>query len=93
MVIFCVVHVLTTQQHSLWAEPSLVPGHYSDLSRSRGEKSGEVLGSSLHHRPEMVDLVSPPFLVHDVAIIPGLLPIFLHGCEIKSGSGLGMRLD
>ena len=22
-----------------------------------------------------------------------LLPIFLHGCEIKSGSGLGTRLD
>ena len=25
-------------------------------------------------------------------MIPGLLLIFLHGCEIKSGSGLGMRL-
>ena len=25
-------------------------------------------------------------------MIPGLLPIFLHGCEIKSGSGLGTRL-
>ena len=28
----------------------------------------------------------------DVAMIPGLLLIFLHGCEIKSGSGLGTRL-
>ena len=28
----------------------------------------------------------------DVVLIPGLLPIFLHSCEIKSGSGLGTRL-
>ena len=27
-----------------------------------------------------------------IVLIPGLLPIFLHGCEIKSGSGLGTRL-
>ena len=26
-------------------------------------------------------------------MIPGLLPTFLHGCEIKSGSGLGTRLS
>ena len=25
-------------------------------------------------------------------MVPGLLPIFLHGCEIKSGSGLGTKL-
>ena len=25
-------------------------------------------------------------------LIPGLLPIFLHGCEIKSGSGIGTRI-
>ena len=25
-------------------------------------------------------------------MVPGLLQIFLHGCEIKSGSGLGTRL-
>ena len=37
-------------------------------------------------------LPSPPFLVHDVVLILGLLPIFLHGYEIKSGSGLGTRL-
>ena len=38
--------------------------------------------------------MSPPFPARDVdvAMIPGLLPIFLHGCEIKSGSGLGTRL-
>ena len=35
---------------------------------------------------------SPPFPVRDVVMVPGLLPIFLHGCEIKSGSGLGTRL-
>ena len=28
----------------------------------------------------------------DVILIPGLLLIFLHGCEIKSGWGLGTRL-
>ena len=33
-----------------------------------------------------------PFPVRDVVMVPGLLPIFLHGCEIKSGSGLGTRL-
>ena len=30
--------------------------------------------------------------VCDVAMFPGLLPIFLHSCEIKSGSGPGTRL-
>ena len=25
-------------------------------------------------------------------MVPGLLPIFLHSCEIKSGTGLGTRL-
>ena len=29
----------------------------------------------------------------DIAVIPGLLPTFLHGYEIKSGSGLGTRLS
>ena len=28
----------------------------------------------------------------DVVLLPGLLLIFLHGCEIKSGWGLGTRL-
>ena len=31
-------------------------------------------------------------MAHDVAMIPGLLPIFLYGCKIKSRSGLGTRL-
>ena len=36
---------------------SLLPGHSQILSRSRGEKLGEGLGSKLRHRPEMLDLV------------------------------------
>ena len=79
------------------------PGPTQTLSRSRGEKLGEGLGSKLRHGPEMVDSVStnqvhitykpsPPFPVRDIVLIPGLLPIFLHGCEIKSGWGLGTRL-
>ena len=61
------------------------------------------MGSKLRHGPEIVDSVStnqvhitycprPPFPVRDVVLITGLLPIFLHGCEIKSWSGLGTRL-
>ena len=34
------------------------PGHSQILSRSRGEKSGEGLGSKIHHGPEMVESVS-----------------------------------
>ena len=34
-----------------------------------------------------------PFPVHDVLLIPGLLLIFLHGCEIKSGRDLGTRVS
>jgi len=30
---------------------------------------------------------------HIAIIVPGLLPNFLHSCAIKSGSGLGMRLQ
>jgi len=34
------------------------PGHPQILSHSHGEKSGEGLGSLLHHGPEIVDMVS-----------------------------------
>ena len=82
---------------------ALSTGHSQILSRSHEGKSGEGLGSLLHHGPEMVDTVStnqvrimyepsPPFPVREIVLIPGLLPIFLHSCEIKSGSGLGTRL-
>ena len=37
---------------------ALSPGHSLILSRSRGEKSGEGMGSKLCHGLEMVDLVS-----------------------------------
>ena len=39
-------------------EASLIPRPLTDLSRSRGEKSGEGLVPILRHRPEMVDSVS-----------------------------------
>ena len=82
---------------------ALSTGHSQILSRSHEGKSGEGLGSLLHHGPEMVDTVStnqvrimyepsPPFPVREIVLIPGLLPIFLYSCEIKSGSGLGTRL-
>ena len=32
----------------------------------------------------------PPFLVCCVIVVPGLLPIYLHGCKIKSANNLGM---
>jgi len=76
----------------LWLSLASSPGHSQILSRSHGEKSGEGLVLLLHHGPEMVDLPSPPFPVCDVAMIPGLLLIFLHGCEINLNSGPGTRL-
>ena len=48
-------HVLIKQQLSMIASS---PGHSQILSHSRGEKSGEGLGSKLRHGPEMVDSVS-----------------------------------
>ena len=99
------VRLLTTQPRPLPSYFSLAssPGPSQILSHSRVEKSGEDLGSKLRHGPEMVDSVStnrvhvtywpsPPFPVRDVVLIPGLLPIFLHGSEIKTGRGLGTRL-
>ena len=76
------------------------PGHSQILSHSHGEKSGEGLGSLLRHGPEMVDSVS---IIESYVLtksISGLRrsndprpsPDFLHGCEIKSGSGLATRL-
>ena len=51
---FSVVGPLTTQD----SEVASSQGHPQILSPSRGEKSGEGLGSLLHHRPEMVGSVS-----------------------------------
>ena len=59
------------------------------LSRSSGEKSGEGLGSKLRHGLEMVDSVST---LTRTRFVLTKSTIFLHDCEIKSGSGLGTRL-
>ena len=40
----------------------------------------------LHHKPDS-------FPARDVVVIAGLLPIFLYGCKINYGSGLGTRQD
>ena len=39
---------------------------------------------SPHHILTVSTISGPPFLVHEVVMVPGLLLIFLHGCEIKS---------
>ena len=67
--------------------PRLLPDFISQLWRKSGEGLVEghvviITKLSPHY------VLSPPFPVHDVVLIPGLLPIFLHSCEIKSGSGL-----
>ena len=43
----------------------------------------------LHGHIAIITKPSPQFPVHDVVLVPDLLPIFLY---IKSGSGLGTRL-
>ena len=48
------------RSHSLASSPGLS----QILSRSRGEKSGEGLGSKLRHGPEMVDSVSTKQVHH-----------------------------
>ena len=80
-------------------------GDYSQiLSCSRGEKSDRenqiITTTSWTGNGGLGQYVtwtqfelSPPFLVCDVVLIPGLLLIFLHGCKIKSGSGLETRLQ
>ena len=47
-----------THHHSCIYKVASSPGPSHILSRSRGEKSGEGLGSLLHNGPEMVDTVS-----------------------------------
>ena len=44
-------------------------------------------GCILHGQIAIIMKLSSPFLVCDIVMVPGLLPIFLHGCEIKSASG------
>ena len=49
-------------------------------------------GHILHRHIAIIMKPSPPFPISDVVMVQGLLLIFLHSCEIKSGSGLGTRL-
>ena len=49
-----------------------------------------IMKPSPHYRDYV--LTESTISGHDIVLLPGLLPIFLHGCEIKSGWGLGMRL-
>ena len=57
-----------------------------------GKLSRQTRSLVLARHIAIITKPSPPFLVHDVVMVPGLLPTFLHSCEIKSGSGLGWRL-
>ena len=50
------------------------------------------IGRILRGQVAIITKPGPPFPIRDVVMVPGLLPIFLYGCEIKSGSGLGTRL-
>ena len=57
-----------------------------------GKPSRQTRSLVLARHTAIITKPSPPFLVRDVVMVPGLLPTFLHSCEIKSGSGLGWRL-
>ena len=73
-----------------------LPGHSQILSCSCGEKSGELhylvtccIGRILCGHVAIIRKRSPPFLVCDIVLLPRLLLIFLHSCEIKSKSAWG----
>ena len=92
--VFCVILYLIQR----WMDKylSLVPRSLQDFIHTAVEKNWEKTWDHCYvmGRKWWTGLVpSPPFLVCDVAMFPGLLPIFLHGCEIKSGSVLGTRLQ
>ena len=64
-----------------WPHPQSPPRFYLAAMEKNWEKGWD---QKLHHGPEMVDSVykqSPPFLVRDVALIPGFLPIFLQAAR------------
>ena len=54
------------------------------LSRSRGEKSGSTRPDFISQPWRKIGEYSPRFYL---AVVERNLPIFLHGCEIKSGRG------
>ena len=69
-----------------------LPDFISQPWRKIGRRPGIIATSRTGNGGFITYQLSPPFRVREVAKIPGLLLIFLHGCEIKSGSGLGTRL-
>ena len=92
---------LSLSLSSLSLVPRPLPDFISQLRRKIGRRPGiKTLQNYVTDRKWWTWLVcnvdsvcpSPPFPVRDVVLIPGLLPIFLHGYKIKSGSGLGTRL-
>ena len=74
---------------------SLVLAKFEAVSKSlRKLDFAQLLtGCILHGHVAIITKPSPPFPVCDVVLIQGLLLIFLHSCEMKSGSGLGTRLS
>ena len=91
------IHVCMYILYSLVPRP--LPDFISQPWRKIGRRPGIKtmsqtgnggLGST--NRVHVTYQPSPPFPVRDVVLLPGLLPIFLYGCEIKSGRGLGTRL-
>ena len=62
---------------------SLVPRPHPDFISQPWRKIGRT-ESTLHTESTISG--------HDIVLIPGLLPIFLHGCKINPGCGLGTRL-
>ena len=72
--------------------PDFILQPWRKIGRRPGIKTPEMVDSVSTKRVRVTYWPSPPFPVRDVVLIPGLLPIFLHSCEIKSGRGLGTRL-
>ena len=70
----------------------------SDLVLVKFETVGKtsrqtLLFDHLLYYPHIVWTYCHHYDVRDVVMVPGLQPIFLHGCKRKSGSCLGTRLD
>ena len=70
----------------------LVPAKFVAVNKMSKRIELANTGHIVRGHVVIITKLSPPFPVRDVALIPGLLPIFLHSCEIKSGRDLGTRL-
>ena len=82
-----------TEKFCAWAG-RVQPKHCNGtFPRTDASQLGKLccIGCILRGYIAIITKLSPPFPVCDVVLVPGLLPIFLHGCKIKSGSGLGTR--